>query len=50
MTSRNVPTRRATGTTTVEKGAGKRIAVRDAVYLGGMYARREGRGFVSVQA
>jgi excinuclease UvrABC ATPase subunit len=40
----NVPTRRATGAMTVEKGKGERIKVRDAVYHGGMCPRCEGRG------
>ncbi|HEX2895046.1 MAG TPA: excinuclease ABC subunit UvrA [Marmoricola sp.] len=43
----NVPTRKASGALTVEKGAGKRIVVRDVVYHGGMCARCEGRGSVS---
>jgi excinuclease UvrABC ATPase subunit len=43
----NVPTRRATGAMDVEKGKGKRIVVRDVVYLGGMCARCEGRGSVT---
>src|SRR5579875_1801630 len=43
----NVPTRRAGGAMTVEKGVGKTIVVRDAVYQGGMCARCEGMGSVS---
>jgi excinuclease UvrABC ATPase subunit len=43
----NVPTRRASGAMKVEKGAGKRIVVRDAVYHGGMCPRCEGRGSVT---
>jgi len=43
----NVPTRRASGAMTVEKGKGKRIVVRDVVYQGGMCPRCEGRGTVS---
>jgi excinuclease UvrABC ATPase subunit len=43
----NVPTRRASGAMTVEKGKGERIVVRDLVYHGGMCARCEGRGSVS---
>ena len=43
----NVPTRRASGALTVDKGKGERIVVRDAVYHGGMCARCEGRGAVS---
>jgi excinuclease UvrABC ATPase subunit len=43
----NVPTRTASGAMSVEKGAGKRIVVRNRVYLGGMCPRCEGRGAVS---
>ncbi|MDQ3645673.1 MAG: excinuclease ABC subunit UvrA [Actinomycetota bacterium] len=43
----NVPTRRASGAMTVEKGEGKRIVVRDAVYHGGMCPRCEGTGAVT---
>jgi excinuclease UvrABC ATPase subunit len=43
----NVPTRRASGALTVEKGRGERKVVRNAVYHGGMCARCEGRGAVS---
>ena len=43
----NVPTARASGAMTVEKGEGKRIVVRDAVYHGGMCPRCEGMGSVS---
>ena len=43
----NVPTRRASGAMTVEKGEGKRVVVRDAVYHGGMCPRCEGMGAVS---
>ena len=43
----NVPRRRASGAMTVEKGAGKKIVVRDAVYHGGMCQRCEGMGAVS---
>src|SRR5919198_2754159 len=43
----NVPTRRASGGMTTDKGKGKRIVVRDVVYHGGMCARCEGRGTVS---
>src|SRR6266850_5437756 len=35
----NVPTRKASGAMTVDKGKGERIVVRDAVYHGGMCAR-----------
>ena len=43
----NVPTRRASGAMTVDKGEGKRVVVRDAVYQGGMCPRCEGMGSVS---
>ncbi|WKK23830.1 excinuclease ABC subunit UvrA [Streptomyces olivoreticuli] len=43
----NVPKRTASGSMTVDKGAGKRITVRKAVYHGGMCPRCEGRGSVS---
>ena len=43
----NVPTRKASGAMTVDKGKGERIVVRDVVYHGGMCARCEGRGTVS---
>jgi excinuclease UvrABC ATPase subunit len=43
----NVPTRRASGAMTVDKGAGKRVVVRDAVYHGGMCPRCEGMGSVN---
>ena len=43
----NVPTRRASGAMKVEKGEGKRIVVRDAVYHGGMCPRCEGTGSVN---
>ena len=43
----NVPTRKASGAMTVEKGKGERIVVRDAVYHGGMCQRCEGRGSVT---
>ena len=43
----NVPTRKASGAMTVEKGKGERILVRDVVYLGGMCPRCEGMGQVS---
>jgi excinuclease UvrABC ATPase subunit len=43
----NVPTRTASGAMTVDKGKGKRIVVRDAVYHGGMCPRCEGRGSVT---
>ena len=43
----NVPTRRASGAMTVDKGKGERIVVRDVVYQGGMCPRCEGMGSVS---
>ena len=43
----NVPTRTASGSMTVDKGAGERIVVRKAVYLGGMCPRCEGMGSVT---
>jgi excinuclease UvrABC ATPase subunit len=43
----NVPTRKASGAMTVDKGKGERIVVRNAVYHGGMCPRCEGRGSVT---
>jgi excinuclease ABC A subunit len=43
----NVPTRKATGSMTADKGAGERIVVRNLVYLGGMCPRCEGMGSIS---
>jgi excinuclease UvrABC ATPase subunit len=43
----NVPTRRASGAMTAEKGKGERKVVRDLVYLGGMCPRCEGMGSIS---
>jgi excinuclease ABC A subunit len=43
----NVPTRKASGAMTVDKGKGERIVVRNVVYLGGMCPRCEGMGSVS---
>src|SRR5919109_1421303 len=43
----NVPTRKASGAMTVDKGKGERIVVRDVVYHGGMCPRCEGRGSVT---
>jgi excinuclease ABC A subunit len=43
----NVPTSRATGALTVERGKGERKVVRDAVYHGGMCPRCEGMGTVN---
>jgi excinuclease UvrABC ATPase subunit len=40
----NVPTRKASGAMTVDKGRGERIVVRDVVYQGGMCPRCEGMG------
>src|SRR5687767_6517336 len=43
----NVPTRKASGSMTVDKGKGERIVVRGVVYHGGMCPRCEGRGSVT---
>jgi excinuclease UvrABC ATPase subunit len=43
----NVPTRKASGSMTADKGKGERIVVRDVVYHGGMCPRCEGMGSVS---
>src|SRR5262245_54555565 len=43
----NVPTRKASGSMTVDKGKGERITVRDVVYHGGMCPRCEGMGSVN---
>ncbi len=43
----NVPTRKASGAMTVDKGKGERIVVRDLVYHGGMCPRCEGMGSVN---
>jgi excinuclease UvrABC ATPase subunit len=43
----NVPTRKASGAMTVDKGEGERIVVRDVVYHGGMCPRCEGMGSVN---
>src|SRR5688500_18055660 len=43
----NIPTRKASGAMTVDKGKGERIVVRDVVYHGGMCPRCEGMGRVS---
>jgi len=43
----NVPTRKASGAMTVDKGKGERVVVRDAVYHGGMCPRCEGMGSVT---
>src|ERR671918_572703 len=43
----NVPTRKASGSMTIDKGKGERIVVRDVVYHGGMCPRCEGMGSVS---
>jgi excinuclease UvrABC ATPase subunit len=43
----NVPTRKASGAMTVDKGRGERVVVRDVVYHGGMCARCEGMGSVN---
>jgi excinuclease UvrABC ATPase subunit len=43
----NVPTRKASGAMTVDKGRGERIVVRNLVYQGGMCPKCEGMGSVS---
>jgi excinuclease UvrABC ATPase subunit len=43
----NVPTRKASGAMTADKGKGERIVVRDVVYHGGMCPRCEGMGSVN---
>jgi len=43
----NIPSRKASGSMTVDKGKGERIVVRDLVYHGGMCPRCEGMGSVS---
>src|SRR5215831_18289240 len=43
----NVPTRKASGAMTAEKGKGERVVVRDAIYHGGMCPRCEGMGSIS---
>jgi excinuclease UvrABC ATPase subunit len=43
----NVPTRKASGSMSVDKGKGERVVVRDVVYQGGMCPRCEGMGSVS---
>ncbi len=43
----NIPTRKASGSMTVDKGKGERIVVRDVVYQGGMCPRCEGMGSVT---
>ncbi len=43
----NIPTRKASGSMTVDKGEGERVTVRNVVYHGGMCPRCEGMGSVS---
>ncbi|MEX0864066.1 MAG: excinuclease ABC subunit UvrA [Acidimicrobiia bacterium] len=43
----NIPTRKASGSMTVDKGKGERITVRNVIYHGGMCPRCEGMGSVS---
>ncbi len=43
----NIPTRKASGAMTVEKGRGEKIVVRDVVYQGGMCPRCEGMGRIN---
>jgi excinuclease UvrABC ATPase subunit len=43
----NIPSRKASGSMTVDKGKGERIVVRNVVYHGGMCPRCEGMGSVN---
>jgi excinuclease UvrABC ATPase subunit len=43
----NIPTAKASGAMTIDRGKGERVVVRDAVYHGGMCPRCEGMGSVS---
>ena len=43
----NVPSRKASGSMTVDKGKGEKVVVREAIYHGGMCPRCEGMGSVS---
>jgi excinuclease UvrABC ATPase subunit len=43
----NVPTRKASGAMTADKGRGERTVVRDLVFLGGMCPRCEGMGQIN---
>jgi excinuclease UvrABC ATPase subunit len=43
----NVPTRKASGAMTVDKGRGERLVVRNVIYHGGMCPRCEGMGKVN---
>ncbi len=43
----NVPTRKASGSMTADKGKGERVMVRNAIYHGGMCPRCEGMGSVT---
>jgi len=43
----NVPTRKASGSMTVDKGKGEKLVVRDLVYHGGMCPKCEGMGQVN---
>jgi len=43
----NIPTRKASGAMTVDKGKGERVVVRDLVFHGGMCPRCEGMGSIS---
>ena len=43
----NVPTRKASGAMSVDKGKGERIVVRDIIYHGGMCPRCEGMGSIN---
>ncbi len=43
----NIPTRKASGAMSVDKGKGERVVVRDLVFHGGMCPRCEGMGSIS---
>jgi len=43
----NIPTRKASGAMTVDKGKGERVVVKDLVFYGGMCPRCEGMGSIS---
>src|SRR5690349_11666347 len=43
----NIPTRKASGAMTVDKGKGEKVVVRDIVYQGGMCPRCEGMGQIN---
>jgi excinuclease UvrABC ATPase subunit len=43
----NIPTRKASGAMTVDKGKGERVVVKDLIFYGGMCPRCEGMGAIS---